>query len=40
VTERVFTRVEHAHNHCQIGNVGLALEVMAEWLERPDQKER
>ena len=34
VTGRVFTREEHAHNHCQIGNVGLALKEMAEWLER------
>jgi len=34
VTERVFTRDEHAHNHCQIGNLGLALRVMAAWLEQ------
>ncbi len=39
VTGRVFTREEQAQNHCQIGNIGLALDVMAEWLEkktRPD----
>lgn len=34
VTARVFTREEHAHNHCQIGNIGLALDVMAEWIDR------
>ncbi len=34
VTARVFTRREHAQNHCQIGNIGLALRVMLEWMER------
>ncbi len=33
VSSRVFTRGEEAQNHCQIGNIGLALEVMAEWIE-------
>lgn len=33
VTGRVFTREEQAQNHCQIGNIGLALEVMVKWLE-------
>jgi pimeloyl-ACP methyl ester carboxylesterase len=33
VTARIFTREEQAQNHCQIGNTGLALKVMAEWLE-------
>lgn len=33
VTGRVFTREEHAQNHCQTGNVGLVLDVMAEWIE-------
>lgn len=33
VTARVFTREEHAQNHCQIGNIGLALRVMLEWIE-------
>jgi len=28
----VFTKEEHAQNHCQIGNIGLALEVMARWI--------
>jgi hypothetical protein len=38
VTARIFTKEEHAHNHCQIGNVGLALEEMAGWLDRIDQE--
>ncbi len=33
VTDRIFTREEHAQNHCQVGNIGLALDVMASWLE-------
>lgn len=33
VTARVFTRAEHAENHCQIGNLGLALSVMGDWLD-------
>jgi len=33
VTARVFTREEHAQNHCQIGNMGLALDVMTQWLD-------
>jgi len=33
ITGRVFTREEQAQNHCQIGNVGLALDVMVKWIE-------
>ena len=33
VTDRVFTKEEHAQNHCQIGNIGLALAVMREWVD-------
>ena len=33
VTARVFTKEEQAQNHCQIGNIGLALDVMAKWIE-------
>ena len=33
VTARVFTEEESAQNHCQIGNVGLALGAMLEWIE-------
>ncbi len=34
VTERIFTRDEHAQNHCQVGNIGLALQEMLSWLEQ------
>jgi pimeloyl-ACP methyl ester carboxylesterase len=33
VTARVFTAAEHAQNHCQIGNVGLALAFVRDWLD-------
>lgn len=33
VTARLFTEAEHAHNHCQVGNLGLALEVILDWLD-------
>lgn len=30
---RIFTKEEQAQNHCQIGNIGLALNVMNKWIE-------
>jgi len=33
VTARVFTEAESAQNHCQIGNMGLALKVIFDWLD-------
>ena len=33
VSDRVFTREDQAQNHCQIGNIGLALRVMREWID-------
>jgi pimeloyl-ACP methyl ester carboxylesterase len=33
VTARLFTRAESAQNHCQIGNLGLALRVILGWLD-------
>ena len=32
-TGRVFTRAEQAQNHCQVGNVGLALDTIVRWLD-------
>jgi len=32
VTDIVFTKESHAQNHCQIGNIGLALDAMVEWI--------
>jgi pimeloyl-ACP methyl ester carboxylesterase len=33
VTGKVFTKEENAQNHCQIGNIGLALDVMVKWID-------
>lgn len=32
ITERIFTREDQAQNHCQIGNIGLALDMMSNWI--------
>jgi len=32
VTGRLFTEAEQAHNHCQVGNIGLSLRVIAGWI--------
>lgn len=37
VSSRVFARDEQAQNHCQIGNINLALSVMVEWIEEKCQ---
>ncbi|MGD9900552.1 MAG: alpha/beta hydrolase [Calditrichaceae bacterium] len=34
VTARIFTKKEHAQNHCQIGNIALALDVMVKWIKK------
>jgi hypothetical protein len=34
ITARVFTEAESAQNHCQIGNTGLALKVIFDWLDQ------
>ncbi|MCK5212396.1 MAG: hypothetical protein KAQ74_00625, partial [Dehalococcoidia bacterium] len=36
-TGKIFNRDEQAQNHCQIGNVGLALEAMLEWIDQKQQ---
>ncbi len=36
---RVFTRKEHAENHCNIGNLGLALHTIAAWIDSMGEKE-
>jgi pimeloyl-ACP methyl ester carboxylesterase len=33
ISDRVFTKEEHAQNHCQTGNIGLALDVIVNWIE-------
>lgn len=32
ITERIFTKADQAENHCQVGNIGLALAVIAAWI--------
>jgi pimeloyl-ACP methyl ester carboxylesterase len=33
LTSRMFTRHESAQNHCQLGNVGLSIRVIVNWIE-------
>ena len=33
ITARLFTRSESAQNHCQVGNYGLALSTIVNWLD-------
>jgi len=33
VTDRIFTRDEQAQNHCQVGNIGLLLDSIVDWLK-------
>ena len=33
ITARLFTRSESAQNHCQVGNYGLALITIVNWLD-------
>jgi hypothetical protein len=32
VSARLFTREEQAQNHCQIGNIGLSIAVIIDWI--------
>jgi pimeloyl-ACP methyl ester carboxylesterase len=34
-TVRTFTEDEHADQHCQMGNLGLACSVLVDWLREP-----
>jgi pimeloyl-ACP methyl ester carboxylesterase len=33
VTGRIFTPMENAQNHCQVGNMGLAIDTIIDWIE-------
>ena len=33
ITAKVFTKETQAHNHCQIGNIGLSLDIMEKWIK-------
>jgi pimeloyl-ACP methyl ester carboxylesterase len=37
LTTRLFTRAENAQNHCQIGNLGLSLRVIINWIDEISQ---
>ncbi|MHB1347228.1 MAG: alpha/beta hydrolase [Candidatus Humimicrobiaceae bacterium] len=37
ITEHIFTRKEQGQNHCQIGNIGLSLKTMSEWIKEKSQ---
>jgi alpha-beta hydrolase superfamily lysophospholipase len=39
LTFRIFTKKEHAENHCNIGNLGLALHTIAAWIDSMGEKE-
>jgi pimeloyl-ACP methyl ester carboxylesterase len=34
VTAKVFTKEENAQNHCQVGNIGLKLDIVINWIEK------
>ena len=34
ITTRIFTKDEQADQHCQMGNIELALEVMLDWIDK------
>lgn len=34
VTTRIFTKEEHGDQHCQIGNLNIALKTMLDWIEK------
>lgn len=37
ISARVFTRAESAQNHCHVGNLGLAVEVITGWITEQTQ---
>jgi len=39
LTSRLFTRKETAQNHCQLGNVGLSIEVIVNWADQMTKDE-
>jgi len=40
LTARMFTAKEIASNHCQLGNIGLAIDVMLNWIEQIGQSSK
>ena len=40
LTARLFTRQEQAQNHVHVGNVGLSLQVIADWITERQRRDR
>jgi pimeloyl-ACP methyl ester carboxylesterase len=38
-TARLFTQAEQAASHCQVGNLGLAVQVILDWLDGLDRRD-
>jgi alpha-beta hydrolase superfamily lysophospholipase len=38
LSARIFTREEQAQNHCQVGNIGLVIDTILNWVEIMDRK--
>jgi hypothetical protein len=38
LTTRLFSRQEQAQNHVQVGNIGLSLRVITDWIESVQSK--
>jgi len=38
ITARLFTRQEQAQNHVQVGNIGLSLRVIVDWIEERQRR--
>jgi pimeloyl-ACP methyl ester carboxylesterase len=36
VEGRIFTKEEYASNHCQVGNIGFALDYIIDWIKKKD----
>jgi hypothetical protein len=40
VTARVFTREEYVQNHAQVGDIGLSVRIILDWLAGLDERDR
>jgi alpha-beta hydrolase superfamily lysophospholipase len=40
LTARMFTRAEQAQSHCQVGNLGLAIDLIVNWIESTRRAEK
>ena len=35
----IYTKETHAHNHCHIGNIGLAIDTVIKWIQEKQKSE-